>query len=342
MPRATEGTTPIAIKIDVNRWADQPQEQQQLLLWFHQYMVDHKMSLKQGAVAINYNYTSVSKILRGKYEGGNMERVCKAIEGYKKIITDRGTITEHETVGNSITELISNGLDYALSNSSITLILGASRMGKTVSAKAWRDSQNHGRSVFVTAPPFGGVSALLKRIGNANGIVRHHSALTMLDELESSFNKNRILIIDEAHRLLPADARTPPTSLEVLRDLRDLSGCALAFISTQRFDDTLRKSNYMYEQILGRVGMPITLPSVTPWEDIKPIVSQYVEVCTPKLRAECKRIANAPGRMGILVETLKVASRVAAKRKKPLDEEIFFSALALRNKMMGATVKPKK
>ena len=41
------------------------------------------------------------------------------------------------------------------------------------------------------------------------------------------------------------------------------------------------------------------------------------------------------GRLGILVENLKVASRIAAKSKQKLTEEHFFKAVAVRTQMMG-------
>lgn len=183
------------------------------------------------------------------------------------------------------------------------------------------------------APPVGGVKAFLRRIAIAVGVNKDANVANMFDAITRSFNRNRILIIDEAHRLVPSDARSTPVNLEILRDLHDVTGCAVALIATARFDDTMKKSEYMYEQVLGRIGMPIRLKKEVYTKDIRPIVEQYIEKPSAKLMAECKLIANHQGRLGILVENLKVASRIAAKAKDPLSEEHIFKAIALRKQM---------
>jgi hypothetical protein len=116
----------------------------------------------------------------------------------------------------------------------------------------------------------------------------------------------------------------------------------LALIATQRFSDALVKGEYMYEQVLGRIGMPVRLKREILMDDILPIIKQYVKTPSKEMRHECKEIANERGRLGILVETLKIASRIAAKKKATLSEEHFWTALKLRRQMMGETQYAKK
>jgi DNA transposition AAA+ family ATPase len=215
------------------------------------------------------------------------------------------------------------------------MIIGESRSGKTVAASLWREENNHGTSVMVTAPPYGGAKTFLRRIAEAVGVSKNQPAAQTVEAIGRAFNRNRILIIDEAHRLMPCDRRTNPTNLEILRDLHDATKCGLALIATQRLDEELRKSLYMYEQLLGRIGMPIRLPGTIKKLDWMPILKQYVKNPGERLINECNLIANSLGRLGILVETLKVASRIASKSKENLNEEHVFKAIALRKQMMG-------
>ena len=134
---------------------------------------------------------------------------------------------------------------------------------------------------------------------------------------------------------MPANTRTNPVNLEILRDLHDQTGCALALLATQRFSDDLHRSNYQFEQILGRIGMPIRLKRVIPQKDILPIIRQYIENPSKELMDLCKAIANDQGRLGILTETLKVSSRIARKAEKTLAEDHVFKAVKLREQMMG-------
>lgn len=332
--RASSAGARINIPLNLHNFKAYPEETHGLLLWFHQHVLDQRYTLDEAGKAIQYDKSTVYRLLRGIYEG-SIEKVCASIESYKRIADERATIQSNEIVENSITRMIGAGLDYALSNNSITMITGESRMGKTESAKLWRDANNHGTSVLVTAPPIGGTKALMRRIADAVGVNKNLSIVQIFEAITRSFNKNRILIIDEAHRLMPNDRRSNPVNIEILRDLHDETGCALAFIATQRFSDDLHKSSYQFEQVLGRIGMPIRLKRTIAVKDIKPIIDQYLPDASKELLDHCKQIANEQGRLGILTEDLKIASRIAGKMKQDLTEDHFFKALKLRDQMQG-------
>lgn len=341
MAKASSAGARINIPLDLNNWKSYDDDARSLLMWFHQHCLDQRLTLDEAGKAIQYDKSTVYRVLKGIY-GGNLEKVCSAIESYKRIAEERSTIQTNRIVENSITRMIGAGLDYALSNNSITLIIGESRMGKTESARLWRDANNHGTSVLVTAPPLGGTKALMRAVAEAVGVNKNLNMTQMLDSIRHSFNRNRILIVDEAHQLLPTDRRSSPASIETLRWIHDTTGCALALIATQRFSDQLNRGGYMFEQILGRIGMPIRLKRTIPINDIRPIVEQYLPEPGKQLLEHCADIANEQGRLGILVENLKVASRIAAKSKQKLCEEHFFKAVAVRQQMMGEKIYAKK
>lgn len=324
----------INIPVNVSNWKSLQEDVQDQLLWFHQHLLDNGLNWDDACEAVGYDRSTIFRWLKGTYEG-SWGNAVKAIKTYRRIMEQRGAIQANDLVKNGITSMIGSGLDYALANNSITTIVGESRMGKTISVHLWRDASNKGASVYMVAPPYGGTTLFLRRIADAVGVNRNYSIPIMLDAVAKAFNRNRILIVDEAHRLLPGDRRSNPTNLEILRDLHDLTHCGLALISTQRFDDELRRCTYQYEQILGRIGMPIRLPKRIRKSDWMPILRQYVADPGEKLCQACDQIANEMGRIGILVETLKVASRIASRLNSKLDDEIVFKAIRLRREMMG-------
>jgi DNA transposition AAA+ family ATPase len=342
---ASSANARINIPLNVNRWIKLPLEQQELLTWFHQFALDREFTMAEAAAALNYDNSTIHRVLWGTYEG-SWNNVCGSIKSYKRIEADRGTIQRQEFVENSITRMICGALKYALANNSIAIIMGESRMGKSTAARWWRDQNNHGRSVLVSAPAYGGVKGILRRIAEAVGVNKNLSAPQMYEAVIRAFNKNRILIVDEGIKLLPADHRSPPTQLEVLREIHDESKCGLAIISTGRFVGDLKRGEYMYEQFLGRVGMPVRLPREIKEADYQPIVRQYVANPGSKLMSAIHQIANEDGRLGILVETLKVASRIAAQEQKTdkprITQEHVFKAIATRKEMMGETVYAKR
>ncbi len=176
----------------------------------------------------------------------------------------------------------------------------------------------------------------MRVIASRIGANKNQSIIQLMESLHRGFNGNRILIVDEAHRLMPNDSRTfNPAHIELLRDLHDQTHCALALIATARFSERLRSGAYQFEQLIGRIGMPIRLPKTVGKADVLPILSQYLPTPTPAITSELIAIANKPGRLGIVSETLKVASRIAAKANKPLTEEHIIRAIELRKKMSG-------
>lgn len=323
----------INMPLNLDNWRALDADVQADLLWLHQHALDNRMDWGALSDAIGYDKSTVFRVLKGTYEG-SWANIVKAIRSYKRIAEQRGSIQRNQVVENSIVRMISAGLDYALANNSITTIIGESRMGKTVAVRRWRDMNNHGTSVLVTAPPYGGTKMFLRILADAVGANKNLSIPQLYEALIRAFNANRIVIVDEAHRLMPGDRRTTPTVLEIIRDIHDRTNCAVALVATQRFDDDLRRSMYQYEQILGRIGMPIRLYRDISDDDWMPIVAQYL---TPskKLVELFRAIANEQGRLGILVEICKVASRIAAKAKERVGETHILKAIKLRKQMMG-------
>lgn len=335
------------VPMRVDRWSTLPSAQQELLVWFHQYCLDEDYTLDDAGEALGYERSVAHRVLNGVYGPptgkGSWENIVKAIESFKKLAASRSEIQQSDFTANSISRLIWGGLDYALANNSITTIVGESGQGKTLATRAWRDANNHGRSVLITAPVVGRHSELLKRIVKAVGAGWRGGSDALVTAAYRGFNKHRILIIDEAHRLLPARQDRDAVALEVLRDIHDATGCALALISTERFNDALRKeSSYQYEQVLGRIGLPVRLPRRNQIKDIDPIVRQYVKRPTVKMLDACLEISNATGRIRLVVERLKVGSRIAAKAGRAMNEEDFFKALAIVRQMGGELIYAEK
>lgn len=334
---ASSAHSRINIPLNVENWKNLDPDIQSELMWFHQHCLDSKLSLKEAGQAVDYDESTVFRILKGTYEG-SWKNILAAIKSYRRVANERGQIQRNEFVETPVTRLMFAALDYAVANNSMTLIVGESRMGKTISAKAWRDRNNHGRSVYVTAPAYGGTKALMTSIAHTVGVNKNQSIAGMHAAILRAFNKNRVLLVDEAHRLLPNDHRSNPVNLEIIRDIHDQTQAAVALFATQRFDTELKKSEYMFEQLLGRIGMPVRLPRKLAQGDVEPILKQYFPRPSGKVVETSLQVANELGRLGILVETLKVASRIASKAGDKIKEEHFFKALAIRKQMMGEVI----
>jgi DNA transposition AAA+ family ATPase len=330
---ASSAHSRINIPLNLENWKDQSDDIQSVLLWFHQHALDNKLSLADAAEALNYDQSTVFRILKGTYEG-SWTNIAKAIQSYRKLDEMRGTIQQNEFVENRITEKIFDALDEALASNAIAIIQGESRQGKSVSLEVWRERNNHGRAVKIVAPAFGGTKGLLRAIAMAVGVNKNLDGLSMHSAIMRAFNRNRILIVDEAHRLLPNDRRTNPANVEILRDLHDQTGCALALVATARFHTELVRGEYMFEQLLGR-ALLTKLPKIIKDSDILPIIRQYIARPGKDLVEGCVTISNGLGRLGVLVECLRSGSRMAKKSGARMTDDHMFKAIARRREFQS-------
>jgi DNA transposition AAA+ family ATPase len=328
---ASSAHSRINIPLNLDNWKHLPEDVVSDLLWFHQWILNHNIGWKEAEQAIAYDKSTIFRVLKGTYEG-NWSKVVVAIQKYRW--QQRRSEQHNEFARNSISDMIFAALDYAIANKSMTIIIGESRTGKTISAQEWAHRNNHGRSVFVTAPVMGGAKATARRIAGAVGVNKTQSMGPLVEGIYRAFNGNRILIMDEAHRLLPNDTRSVnPACIELLRDLHDMTGCAVALISTRRLPSGLKKGAYQYEQLEGRCGQPVLVPRRIKRADLLPIVKQFLKAPGADILDELEEIANRPGRLGIMVQLLKVAQRFAKKDDKPLAEIHVRKAIILRAQM---------
>lgn len=308
------------------------------LVWFHQYTLDHAMSLQAAGEAIGYDASTVSRMMKGTYEG-NWTNISDAIASYRRLLEVREGAIKHTFAENRIWRMVSGALDFALANQSIALITGESRMGKTSCALEWRDRNNHGRTVFVTAPPVGGAKAFIRAVGTAVGVGKNNNSAQVAESCYRAFNGGRMLIVDEVSRLLPGRDDGRATSLEFLRDLHDQRHCAIGLLCTARFSDSLRKGAYQYEQLLGRIDLPVRLPRRATEEDVLPILTQYIKTPGEAAIAAALDLASQSQRLGLLVSCLKIAHRLAsqAKSRVGITDAHFLKAIKIRSTMMGET-----
>lgn len=332
----------IKIPLNLDHWRHLPAEVTDRLLWFHQHALDTGLDGEAAAAVLGFREANAQgellTILKGTYTG-DWKVICERIDHYKRDMSERAGILRGEFVETPVSAMIWAALDYASANNSITLIEGGSGHGKTIASERWRDDHNHGRTVMVEAPPIGGVKELLRLLCEKIGGNRRRTTGDMLDAILRAFNSQRMLIVDEATRLLPKGTGTPD-KLEFLRYLHDRTGCALALIATRRFNKELGESAYMFEQVLGRVGMPVRLPALLDEAAYRPLVVQYFPRPSAKLLETCGQLANdklprQQGRLRLLNQVLRLSSRFAHKAKRRLVEDDFYKALALRAQMMG-------
>jgi DNA transposition AAA+ family ATPase len=322
----------INLPLSLHNWKDVDEKFHDDLLWFHQHLLDQGMNWDEAGEAVNYSRNSVYQFLRGMSQG-SYENFCKSIRSYKRIVEERATIQRQAFAENTFTRLIFSAFDYALANNCMMMVVGESGLGKSTAMQAWRDRNNHGRSVYVDTPPAGGLKGFLAAIAARVGANKNAPIPQMLHAVTQAFNPNRILLLDNLHRAIPADPRSAPKIFDVIQYIFDETSCSVGISATARLDGEMRSSTYMFEQFTGRIGTPIYLPVKVKDDDFLPIVEQYFSNPTEEAIEIARRIVNAPGHIRQLVERLKTASRIANKAKENLNSSHFAKAEKVRRSM---------
>ncbi|MFL6416127.1 MAG: AAA family ATPase [Bryobacteraceae bacterium] len=337
---ASSAHSRINLPLNLHNWKHLPPETQDQLLWFHQWILDNDLDWKAATAAIGYEKSSVYKILKGFDRESdswkpNWPNITEAIKRYRR--QQRKLQQDIEFAENRITRVIFDAFEYARANNCITVVETESRMGKTVCGIRWQQTNNHGKTVFATAPVIGGVAAFVRRVGHRCGISTNRPVNDIASALYRAFNSTRHLIIDEAHRLLPNDVRVVnPQKVEFVRDLHDETGCAVTLLVTGRFRDHVQRGAYQYEQLVGRSKLYQVKPTITP-KDIAPIVKQFVAEPTSDVMEQLVAMANKPGRLGVVTEVLRMARRSAeASKEKKVQSAHVIDAIALRAEHAGA------
>ena len=94
-----------------------------LMMWVFAEVKDKALPTADAGKAIGYDASTVSRILRGRYEG-NWGNVLKAVRRHKHLVTERAKMVRADFVETSIFKAIRDTCDLALFNELPATIIG--------------------------------------------------------------------------------------------------------------------------------------------------------------------------------------------------------------------------
>lgn len=332
---ASSAHSAINLPLNLENWRDLPESVSDDLLWYHQHLLAERLGWHEVKRTIGYDRSTVFRVLKGTYEG-SYENIAERIRDYRKSIKQ---VRRSTFAPNRVSKLVSSALDYVVVSEGIVEIIGESGHGKTEAGTDWMHRHNSGRTTFVEVPPTGGHRGFLRAMTSRVGANKNQAVIQMEASILRAYSPRRVLILDEAHRLIPTDRRSNPQTIEFIRHLHDTTGVPIGLLVTGRFDAMLRKTEYMFEQFLGRIDLQVKLPEKLDDRDYGPLVDQFVRDASPKLQTLCEEVCNNwPGRMRALNKLLKFASRIASKAGEDMAEKHIFQALRWRRKLQKGEI----
>ena len=316
---------------------DYSQKDQDDLLWLFGWAGSQGYGRDKLCELLVTDWTTISRIVQGKY-GASLKNFIKNVRLLREQAARSINSGFIETI---VTKKIFDTLDYALAGDldggKIVLITGATRRSKSHSVKEWCRRNNHGRSVYIDCPESGGLRSLMHELSSSCRIKARNTD-DRREQLIQSFNRRRILVIDEATRLLPNSRRQgTPTQLEFIRRLHDVRHCAIALVATTLLAEEIERGNLRdyLEQLLGRIVEPLMIPQKVYKSECRDIVSSFRKNPPDDLVTLAHKIANEPGKLGVLFELIRQAAKLAERKKIAMKAAHLLAAYQRRKKRVS-------
>jgi len=312
------------------------QEDQDDLQWLFSYATQELGNSRDRLCEIlQADWSTVFRVATGSYPA-SIANFMEKVRDMKRRVN--ATVTDTGFVETMVSRKIFDVLDYALAGDinggKIVLITGSSRRGKTTIIQEWCRRNNHGKSVYIDAPESGGMRAILYEIADACRVNKGRKTSDLRERVIGSFNRRRILIVDEIARLVPKNREPKVTELEFLRRLHDKTGCAIAICATPVFEhmvDTSRMHDFL-EQLVGRIAEPLKIPENVYRDECRAFLKAFgADQADKPLLDLTHQIANSTGKLGILFELLNQAAALAKATNTPLSHAHLSAAYKRRS-----------
>ncbi len=210
-------------RVGIRRYGEAEQE---LLEWLWGYTFDVLGNSKTELCRqLGYDYDFIYDVFTGRYDG-DLETFCAAISQLKGRAAQKMPLVETVVVKRLI-----EAFDYAAKFSAMISICGPTGRGKTYTAKYWARNHNHGRTRYIRVPSGCTRRQIVTMLCASCGIgVNGHKTPELEARLFKAFTPRNVIIVDEAGHLLPKASSNGTSASDLLRDLHDLGGCAVAMI----------------------------------------------------------------------------------------------------------------
>ena len=291
-----------------------------IVLWYFGETKNRGLSYADAGKAIGYDASTVSRILRGRYEG-NWANVLKAIRRYKHLCDERGRMMRPDFIETSIWQQVRDTCDLALVHEMPATIVGVSQIGKTHALVEYqRRSEYTVRYVRMPAAP--GLRCAMEAVADACNVTTRCTSEQLRRRVADSLDARSLLIVDEFHQLAISAGRESAIKIaEWVREVKDRSGCGLVLCGTKalRHDLIDGPLKGWLEQLRERSIRNLTLPDRLPLSDIELVGRSYG---LPAPRGQILDLLRSL-RMNRLVKILMLAATNAAKRDVNLTWDVF-------------------
>lgn len=228
----------------------------------------------------------------------------------------------------SATAEVQKAAAFALRRRKLARADGPTRAGKTEAALHWW-ARNLDRVAWIDAPSDGLTRSFLRDAAAAVGIgisALKFDSSRLIGGLRECLGLGLIecLVVDEAHNLWPADPRSKPERIELLRSLHDTLGIGQLWLTTGQFSQLLAEAlddnpRWAPGQLVGRMTT-FEVPKSATKDELIALARMRAGTGTPDavLDSLVTEAVRSEGYIGSLIALIERARAEAGSERVPL------------------------
>lgn len=299
--------------------------QREPLWWFYNFARTHKLDCQQAGELINLASSSCRLLFKGEYPAG-LDKVIERINAFREGEASKGA----PFIMTPLAKEIFKVCRFAATHRNVAFVYGESQTGKTYALKRFQAENNHGKTLYLRCPAFGGVDNLLGDFCEMLHLNSSENTTRRRSRILRTLGPENLLIIDEFHALfLGRGVNLTIACCEFVREVHDRTGCGLVICGTNAIPKQLDKGELsaVLNQ-LGRRGITrLALPDTIGEADILAIAHHYgLDAPEPSTRAVIDRLLDERG-ISAFIKFLDAARSYADKKSLALDWPHFLTAV---------------
>jgi DNA transposition AAA+ family ATPase len=287
-----------------------------------------RMTWKEAAEFFDVDSGALSRVWRGKAQSdAELEAVLKAAAAVREA---SGKNARPQFAPTSMARRIHHALEKALELSDAGeggfVFIGADAgSGKSTVQRAFAQENNHGRTCYWQTDRIGGTKHIIQQLAALNNVNTYISYNDMIGRVQLCFDERRILLVDDAHKLVEGLQKNMP-KLEYFLGLTDTTRCVVVFSAAlDRFGAALTETNYNDRQFWRRCRYHEIVDDPATRKDV---LALWAFLC-PRLNIPDELVtiyeainAHAQGGFGKVASAIGDARRWADRRGERFDAKL--------------------
>lgn len=297
-----------------------PDNQRSAIRRLHAHYMENALSMEDTGKLIGVTAPVISQIFRGKY-GAKLDNITEAIEKYFELADKRASGRKLAFIETSLTRRIWNVCDAALEFQRIAFIFGDQQIGKTESLIAYRNTHNHGSTIYVRMPTGGALTNLLKSMARALRISENMSLPVLRERVKAAFDDRMLLIVDEVHLAIRENSMRPVDSINYIREIFDETKCGVVLSATNVFRDAMNSGGIqrLLRETKRRRLCALQLPNQPSQQDLNTFAAAYGLPPASGAARQMEKAMIEDEALGMWLTLLRMGAKLAAKENRPMN-----------------------